>query len=519
MANNRIEIIMIRQIIQLKEAGLSNRKISTQLGVHRNSVNTYVSHLKQLDHSFDKLLKLPDKELHVLLDCPEKTIDPRHEILKSLSSHYERELKKVGCTYQTLWYNYRETYPKGYGYTRFKHYLQEWHAKQEVSMHINHKMGDKIFVDFCGKHLSYINQSSGEVIDTEVFVAVLGGSQYTFVTAVESQKSEDFIIALNDCLQFFGGASQALVCDNLKAAVTKSSKYEPLLNKNMSAFGLFYNTVILPTRAYKPQDKSLVEGAVKLVYQRIFYPLEGIQFFSLASLNQAIKEKLTLYNEQSFKNRAYSRKTLFETEEKICLKSLPFGVYQMKSYKRAKVQKNGHVWLKEDGHYYSVPYIYIGKQVALHYTKTMVEVYFNHDRIASHARSKIIGGYTTLKDHMPTTHQFVQSWNADFFINWGKEKSDPIGKYFGRVIQKRAYPEQAYKSCIGLQQLYKRYSHEHFEKACQRATEYERFGYLVIKNILENGLEQIFHQEEQLSLKPQQDHKNIRGSDYYKSSS
>ena len=129
MANNRIEIIMIRQIIQLKEAGLSNRKISTQLGVHRNSVNTYVSHLKQLDHSFDKLLKLPDKELHVLLDCPEKTIDPRHEILKSLSSHYERELKKVGCTYQTLWYNYRETYPKGYGYTRFKHYLQEWFVR------------------------------------------------------------------------------------------------------------------------------------------------------------------------------------------------------------------------------------------------------------------------------------------------------------------------------------------------------------------------------------------------------
>jgi len=179
-------------------------------------------------------------------------------------------------------------------------------------------------------------------------------------------------------LHYFGGVSQAIVCDKrnaarLKSGVSKSSKYEPLLNKNMSAFSLYYNTVVLPARAYKPKDKSLVEGAVKLVYQRIFYPFDGIQFFSLSSLNKAIREKLRHYNEALFQGRDYSRKDLFEKEERSCLKVLPGGVYEVKHYKRAKVQKNTHVWLGEDSHYYSVPHIHVGKRVGLQYSKTMLE--------------------------------------------------------------------------------------------------------------------------------------------------
>ena len=225
-------------------------------------------------------------------------------------------------------------------------------------------MGDKLFVDFTGKKLSYIDRSTGELKDAEVFVAVLGGSQYTYVEAVDSQKGEDFFRALNGNLFYLGGVCQAIVCDNLKSAVTKSSKYEPVLNKNMSAFGLHYNTTVLPVRAYKPKDKSLVEGAVKLVYQRIFYPLEGIQFFSLSSLNQAIKEKLAGYNQALFQGRDYSRKDLFEKEEQSQLQRLPKRPFEIKYYKRAKVQKNSHVWLGDDGNYYSIPPKWRGTQWA-----------------------------------------------------------------------------------------------------------------------------------------------------------
>jgi len=514
MANQRIEMIVIKQIIQLKEKGLSNRKIAERLDVHRNSVNTYVTQLKRLDRPLSELLTLTDKDLQATLDCSVSVPDPRYKILKGLFSIYEKELKKVGCTYQALWYGYKRTYPDGYGYTRFKYYLKSWQKKQQVSMPVTHKMGDKCFIDFTGKKLFYIDKSTGEQKEVDVFVAVLGGSQYTYVEAVESQQSEDFIRGLNGCLSYFGGVSQAVVCDNLKSAVTKSSKYEPVLNKNMSAFGLHYNTTVLPARAYKPQDKSLVEGAVKLVYQRIFYPLEAIQFFSLSSLNQAIKEKLAVYNEALFQGRDYSRRDLFEKEERAYLQPLPDRWFDMKTYKRARVQKNSHVWLGDDGHYYSVPHPYIGKRVELQYSKTIVEIYYNHARIASHARSKIIGGYSTQKAHMPSTHQYVKGWNAAYFIGWGKSKSDLIGTYIERVIKKRAYPEQAYKSCMGLQQLYKQYPPESFEKACKRAVEYERYGYLVIKNILEKGLEQIKDEEEQLHLFAQH-HQNIRGAKYY----
>ncbi|MCG8320406.1 MAG: IS21 family transposase [Cytophagales bacterium] len=254
MANKRIEIIMLKRIIQLQQKGLSNRKIATQLGIHRNSVNSYVSQLKRLDKPLPELLALPDKTLSSYFSGYEPRQDPRYKILQDLFAVYEKQLKKVGSTYQTLWYDYIRAHPDGYGYTRFKHHLQAWLKKQTVSIHMTHKMGDKLFIDFTGKKLNYIDKDTGEVITVEVFVAVLGGSQYTYVQAVESQQTGDLIRALNNSLSYLGGVPQAIVCDNLKSAVDKSSKYEPLLNKNMDAFGLHNNTTILPARAYKPQD-------------------------------------------------------------------------------------------------------------------------------------------------------------------------------------------------------------------------------------------------------------------------
>ena len=295
----------------------------------------------------------------------------------------------------------------------------------------------------------------------------------------------------------------------------KSSKYEPVLNKNISAFGLHYNTTILPTRVYKPQDKSLVEGAVKLAYQRIFYPLQGIQFFSLTSLNAAIKEKLSTYNAALFQGRDYSRKDLFEKQEFAQLQPLPAQPFELKHYKRAKVQTNGHVWLGDDSHYYSVPYTYVGKRVEIQYSKTIVEIYYNHQRLASHARSKIIGGYSSQPAHMASTHRYIGKWSAAYFINWGHKQDNIIGQYIERIFKRKAHPEQAYKSCMGLQQLHRQFGTQRLSKACSRAIEFERFGYLVIKTILEKGLDQIDEPSDQLSLAFAQQHKNIRGAGYY----
>lgn len=512
MANKRIEMLVLKQIIQLKNKGVSNRKIANQLGIHRNSINSYVSSFLKMNIPIEELLNYSELELEKLFDN-DGTYDKRYAELNALYPYYERELKKVGCTYQTLWYGYKEQYPQGYGYTRFKHYLQQWGLKQQVSMPMSHKMGDKLFIDFTGKKLHYIDKSTGEQIELEVFVATLGGSQYTYVEAVESQGKEDFIKALTNSLSWIGGVPQAIVCDNLKAAVDKSSKYEAKINKNLRSLGLHYNTTILPTRAYKPQDKSLVEGAVKLVYQRIFYKLNQCNYFSLKGINKAIKEILTVYNDHLFQGRDYSRKDLF-CEEKEHLMPLPATHYQIKYYKRAKVQKNSHVWLGDDAHYYSVPYQYISKHTELQYTKTVIEIYYNHERIATHPRNKIAGEYSTNNDHMPSTHQFVGSWNPDFFIRWASRQNEDISSYVQKLFKKKAYPEHNYKICVGLQQLCKQYGKDRLAKACIRATEYEKFGYMVVKNILQRGIDKLTD-EGIPEVNIDQNHQNIRGGDYY----
>lgn len=514
MSKNRIEMLVVKQIIQLKEKGNSNRRIASQLGINRNTINSYVHQLEVAKISFSELKKLSESELEEFFPKPLQFPSKTYKKLLELLPGYEKELKKVGCTYQHLWYKYKKAYPDGFGYTQFKHHFHAWQNKQQVTMHLEHKMGDKLFVDYTGKKLNIVDRLTGEIKQVEVFVAILAGSQYTYVEAAESQKKEDFIRSLYNSLEYFGGVPQVIVPDNLKSAVNQSHNYEPTLNKHLKAFGLHYNTTIVPTRSYKPRDKALVEGAVKLVYQRIFYNLCEMTFFSLPDLNKELHKWLKKYNDHLFQGRDYSRKILFINNEKLHLQGLPGDRFEIKTYKRARVQKNYHIWLGNDKHYYSVPYQYAGKQVEVQYSKSIIEIYFNTKRIATHPGSQKLGGYTTDKQHMPSTHQFVSDWSAEFFLKWARPRGTAIEQYIKNMFARKAYPEQVYKSCMGIQQLYKQYGNERLTNACSRALDYQRYGYHVLKNILEKGLDHVLA-EEQLSLDFIQDHDNIRGASYY----
>ena len=239
-------------------------------------------------------------------------------------------------------------------------------------MPMHHKYGDKLFIDFTGKKLPIVDPTTGEELQMEVFIGVLGGSSYTYVEACPSQRMEDFFRCTTNCLEYMGGVPQAIVPDNLKSAVTKASKYEATLNRQYKALALHYNTVVFPTRAVKPKDKALVEGAVKLVYQRIFFQLSKQTFFSLAELNEQIHLLLKTYNETPFYKQKTTRLERFLLHEKSLLQPLPIDGFELKHVKRATVQKNCHVWL--DQHYYSVPYAHVGKWVQLHYNNRVVEV-------------------------------------------------------------------------------------------------------------------------------------------------
>jgi transposase len=378
---------------------------------------------------------------------------------------------------------------------------------------MNHKAGDKMFVDYAGKTLQLVDQNTGQITQVEFFVAILGASQYTYAEASMTQKKEEFIVSVENALHYFKGVPQAIVPDNLKSAVTKSNRYEPTLNETFLDFVDHYETTILPARAYKPRDKSLVEGAVKILYQRIYPALRGRVFHELKDLNNAIWKELETHNNKKLTGRPTSRFQLFKQIEQEVLSPLPLNRYQVKLLAFATVLQNGHVLLSKDKHYYSVPFQYIRKKVKIMYTEDSVEVYHKYNRIALHKRNLKPFNYTTQKKHLASTHQFITEWTPQRFINWGASIDPDVKEFITRLLEKKQHPEQSYKSCMGVLAYAKKVGSERLINACRRALDYQIYNYKIIQKILENGLDLLPGEPDAPDQLP--DHHNIRGENYY----
>ena len=514
MANERLGMTKIRQIFRLRQEGMSYRKISERLDISRDSATKYGALFESSGLSYSAVEQMSDTELTRVFETVNQSDSGNLQKLIDSFPDMEKKLSKTGMTRMNLWSRYKLETPDGYNYSRFCFYFKEWQKNTKASMHFEHKSGDKMYIDFTGKKLQLTNQISGELKEVEVFVAILGASQLTYVEAVETQRKEDFINATENALFYFGGVTQAIVPDNLKSAVNKSCKYEPILNTTFEDFALHYGTTILPTRSYKPKDKALVEGAVKIVYNRIFAEISERIFFSLSELNRAIRQELVKYNNVKLTGRTLSRRQLFEEIEASELMPLPQKRYEIKGYHMATVSKTSHVWFGIDRHYYSAPYQYLNKKVQIIYTKTMVEIYHNHERIASHPRDKQLNGYTTIAEHMPSTHQFVAEWNPDKFINWAHDIGEPTEELIRKVLQTKRHPEQGYKSCAGILSYGRKVGNNRLNSACSRAMYYNSYSYRTIKNIIDKGLDKTaIAPVEQYQLP---DHDNIRGSQYYR---
>ena len=268
MANKNIEMSKLRQIIKLYFQKQGSRTIRDATGISRCTVQKYITRFQELKTPWDELSKLTDQELEALFHPVAVTSDPpeRQKQLYAFFPYAEKRLKQPGMTLQLLWKEYSLQHLDGFQSTGFYKHFKRWKGQSHPSMHMEHKAGDKMFVDFTGKKLHIIDTSTGEIIAVEVFVAILGASQLTYVEAVEGQEMADFILACENALHFFGGAPSAIVPDNLKSAVIKSNRYEPHLNEKFETFADHYGMTVLPARAYKPKDKALVEGMVKIVY-------------------------------------------------------------------------------------------------------------------------------------------------------------------------------------------------------------------------------------------------------------
>jgi transposase len=515
MGNNSINMSKLRQILKLFcSHHIGTRTISGTIGVSRNTVKKYVRQFQFLKTTWEELSELTDKELEDLFN--EESPPELPEKLEKLIAYFpyaEKRLKQRGMTLHLLWKEYIEKHPCGYQSSGFYNHFKKWKCRSHPSMHMVHKAGDKMFVDYAGEKLQLTDTTTGELTDVEVFVAILGASQFTYVQAVASQDMEDFITCCENALYFFGGAPSAIVPDNLKSAVTKSSRYEPQLNENFEAFADHYGVSVLPARTYKPKDKALVEGAVKIAYNRIYTSLHGRIFTTLKELNDAIWELLEKHNGLKFQGRDYSRQEQFDEMEKLALQKLPDARFEMRKQVMITVMKNGHVCLHCDKHYYSVPYGFIGKKAKLLYSKSRVEVYYKYELIAAHDRIKSPHNYTTDPAHMATHNLYITDWNPDKFIKEAYEIHNDVGLFIEQVLLRKPHPEQAYKSCQGILSYAKRLGNKRLILACQRAHGYGLYHYKIIESILQKNLDQHDIEDTQNTM-PQ--HDNIRGEGYYK---
>lgn len=515
MANKKIGMLHLRQFLRLYTSGVSKLQISKQLGVSMNNVKKYIHLYHEHQFTFDELQALNDEDLDDLFGAAPADVrdqDNVHKQLESFFPYFSKELKRVGVTRYLLWEEYIDKHPSDYSYSRFCFNYRTWCKRVNPSMHIDHKAGDKMFVDYTGKKLQVINKETGEIKDVEVFVSVLGASEMTFVEATSTQTKEDFLSNLTKTLHYYCGVPAAIVTDNLRTAVKKSHKYEPIITDSLLDFASYYSTTILPTRAYHSKDKSLVENAVRIVYTRIFAPLRKTQFFSLEELNKAIALLLEQHNKAPLQRKKYSREDVFLEVQKPVLSPLPSLMYQLKYITRATLHKTSHVYLNKDKHYYSVPFSYIGKKMNIIFNKNTVEIYFEQRRIAFHHRVLLKYGYTTIKEHMPSSHQFMTEWNPSRFLSWGRSLGESCEKYIEKILEKKQYPEQSYKTCLGILTLSKKTGNHRLDNACKRAMDYERYNLAIIKSILERGLDNLSNDDEFFQEKKLPKHKNIRGA-------
>jgi len=513
MRKKRISMDKIREVLRLKsELNLGCRKIAAALNISKTAVSQYISEFRACRLDYESICNLTDSELLELLSSKKKKCK-KYETLESYFCYFAKELKRKGVTLKTLWEEYIKDNPYGYSYARTTWHYRVWKQASDATMHIEHKAGDKMFVDFAGQKLQTVDRITGEAKDVEVFVAILGASQLTYVEATESQNSCNWIRANENAFLKFGGVTAAIVPDNLKSAVASPNKYEPDINGQYDDFARHYGTVIIPARSGKYKDKALVEGAIKIVYQRIFAPLRDRIFYSIDELNEEIQDLTERHNSIPFQKLKISRYELFLEIEKEALKPLPAQRYEFKKFAYLKVAFNYHIKLAEDSHYYSVPYNYIRKKVKVIYTEKSVEIYHNNIRIAFHARDRRKGGYTTIKDHMPSSHRYYAEWSPERIIGWASKIGEYVKELTIKLLELQDHPEQAYRSSIGIISLAKKYGNIRVNKACARALYYKLYKYKAVKNILEKGLDRIEEEPEEAQLLPI--HSNIRGADYY----
>jgi transposase len=502
----------IYEILRLRyELKCTTRAIGHSLNISPGTVSDYLSRAKAAGITWPLSEEMTEEGLYKQLFLPVAQTE-KNRPFPDWDWVY-RELRKKGVTLILLWREYRDVYPTGLGYTQFCEHYKTYVKQISPVMKQHHRAGEKTFVDYAGMTILWLDPSTGEIHEAQVFVGSLGASQFSFAEATATQQLPDWIASHVRMWNYFGGVSETVVPDNLKSGVSKSHRYDPDINVNYQQVSEHYGFAIVPARAGKPKDKAKVENAVGCIERQILAPLRHLTFTSIAEINVAIEPRLRAFNRKSFQKMKTSRQELFELLDKPALKALPEQPYQYAEWKQAKINIDYHFVFDE--HYYSVPYQYIHKTVELRASKQMVECFYQGKRIAAHPRSFVRYQYSTLKEHMPQNHRAVVEWTPERIKRWAAKIGKNTKQYIEHMIASRPFPEQAFRSCLGLLRLSIRYGEQRLEKACSIALQSGATRYQHVETILKNKMDEVnLSQSNQTPVIA--GHLNIRGSDYYK---
>ena len=501
----------VREILRLGlVCQLSQRRIAQSCHMSQASVSKFLNLAKQREIEGTQVSQFSDEELMKALGLNSEVIYYKMAPMPDFKQIHE-ELKKKSVTLRLLWEEYKYLHPSGYQYSQFCEHYSRFKQTLNRSLRQTHKAGEKLFVDYAGESVKIYNRESGKFQAAQIFVAVLGASNYSYCEASWTQSLPDWIASHIRAFEFFGAVSKVVVPDNLKSGVKKACFYEPDINPTYHELALHYGTVILPTRVRKPKDKAKVEVAVQIVERWILAALRHRSFFSLEELNRAIRRLLERLNQRPFKKLPGSRLSCFQTLELPALLALPQQRYSFAQWKKAKVNIDYHVELQR--HYYSVPYSLCHQEVQMRYSSETLEIFSRGKRVASHKRDDRPGLHSTQEQHMPKGHREHLHWSPSRLIDWAATIGPATAKLVAGIMDQRSYPEQGYRSCLGIMRLAKLYTANRVESASQRAILIGAFRYSSVHSILKKGLDR--HPLSKPEPTPQLEHENIRGAHYY----
>jgi transposase len=509
-AKRELTMRQIRQMLRLHHDGVSAREIGRTLGVARSTVQDNLKRAAAAGLAWPLEAELTE-------DILEQRLFARAGVRSGFRRRSEpdwaalvRELKRPGVNLMVLWEEYRDRHPDGYGYSRFCDLFREFERRLSPVMRQHHAAGDKVFVDYSGKKIGIVDPGTGVVREAEIFVAVLGASNYTYAEATWSQTLPDWIEAHVRMFRFLGGVPRLVVPDNLKSGVHKASFYEPEINRSYGMMAAHYDVGILPARPRKPRDKAKVEAGVRFAQSYILGRLRHQSFFSLGEVNAAIAVVLGRINAHVMRRLGVSRHDLFASVERPALKPLPETDYEFAEWRLARVGLDYHV--EVHSFFYSVPHALIREQVDVRIAVRTIEVFHRGKRVAVHQRRYGGRRHGTDPDHMPSAHRRYAAWTPERFRRWARSIGPSTEGLVVAVLANRPHPEQGFRTCLGVLRLFRGLDPARAEAVSARAVAIGALNYKSIASILANKLDRDARQPESAAVI---DHPNVRGPDYF----